>query len=136
MYMKQILIVCFLSLILVACNSNNRPKAAIEIDKKYLLIEVLSTHDLGVNRTEIDTTEVFEKNDSLAYLHAFEKACISQQASRIIAKELKKVMGAKADYETQYGFMLLGEDAIEIKNVVPDSILSEIERRIFAITTD
>lgn len=136
--MKQIFKLYLLSLILISCNSGNSQKEDTEVDrdKKYLFIEVTGTNSLGVYRTKIDTTEIVSKNDSLAYLKAFEKACVSQQASRIATEELKKIMGTKADDETQYGFRLLDEDAKEVKHVVPDSILIRIQERIFSITTE
>lgn len=135
--MKQIFIFCFFLLIMVTCNSgtSKNAEAKVETDKKYLLIEVSITNYLGEYRTKIDTTEIIEKNDSLAYLKAFEKSCISQQADRITAKELKK-LGAKTDYETQCGFKLIDDGAKEIKDVVPDSVLNDIEKRISSITTD
>ena len=130
------LIVAVLSLAVFSCCTSVSQK--VDEDKKYLYIEVTGDRPFGEYRTTIDTVEIIAKNDSVAYLEAFEKSCISQQASVIVAAEMKKRGGTMYENdEIIHDFRLLDENLIEVKqNVVPDSVLIEIARSIFSITTD
>jgi len=48
----------------------------IFLNKKYLYIEVTGCNSYGDYRAKIDIFEIMEKNDSLAYLKAFEELCV------------------------------------------------------------
>ena len=50
---------------------------SILLNKKYLYIEVTGCNSYGDYRAKIDVLEIMEKNDSLAYLKAFEELCVS-----------------------------------------------------------
>lgn len=125
--------ISLLTLIMCSCNVGNSSK--IDDEQRYLYIEVSGDNASGAYRTKIDTTEIIANNDSLAYLIAYEKICISQKASELTANELKKVSGGTmGNYESIHSFQLLNEKYELVKrNVVPDSVLAKIEEEIFSI---
>lgn len=104
-------------------------------DKKYLYIEVSGTNSDGAYSTKIDTLEIIEKNDSLAYLKAFEELCLSQRASALYVEVMKEKMGDRFDGEEDFhDFRLLNENFEEVdRTIVPDSVLVQIAKNIFSI---
>lgn len=137
--MRKIIVACIVSMAIFTCCTTGTSSSSKEVEeKKYLYVEVSATNSMGVYRTKIDTVEILEKNDSLAYLKAFEKICVSQKASMVVAEQLKKAMGSKYEpYEDRYDFRLLNENLKEVdQTVVPDSILAAIAERIFSLKTD
>lgn len=130
--MQKIFIV-LLSIMVFSCSLGKSAKT--DEGQKYLYIEASGDNASGEYRIKIDTTEIIAKNDSLAYLIAYEKACISKKGSELAAEELKKISGGTlGNYESIHNFQLLNENYDLIgKNVVPDSVLAEIEKNIFSI---
>ncbi|MCM1722937.1 hypothetical protein [Bacteroides ovatus] len=131
--MGKIFIVSVVSIVLFSCCtgiSSNTDK-----DKRYLYIEVTGTNSHGDYRAKIDTLEIMEKNDSLAYLKAFEELCVSQRASALVAEVMKEKMGEHLDeYEEVHDFRLLNEKLEEVdRSVVPDSVLAKIAQSIFSL---
>ena len=104
-------------------------------DKKYLYIEATGTNSHGDYSAKIDTLEIMEKNDSLAYLKAFEELCVSQRASALVVEIMKEKMGDRLDeYEEVHDFRLLNEKLEEVdRTIVPDSVLAEIAQSIFSL---
>lgn len=131
--MKKIIVACIVSMAIFSCCTGSSSK--VDRDKTYLYVEVSGNNASGVYRTKIDTIEIIEKNDSLAYLKAFEKSCVSQWASVITAEEMRKHMGSRYEERDEYhDFRLLDENFEEVNHtVVPDSVLAEIAKSIFSI---
>ena len=130
--MKNILIICLLSLAIMSCNSNSSDPKNIK-EKKYLYVEIYSEKVFGTNRAKVDTIEIIAKSDSLAYLKAFEKYCISQKASVLINEQLKAA-GVEEGYSSSHEFRLFNENSDEIcENVVPIDVLKKIALKINAI---
>ncbi len=101
-------------------------------NKKYLYIEVTTTNYHGdYYRTKIDTLEIMEENDSLAYLKAFKELCVSQRSTEV----MKENMGDSFDeYEEVHDFRLLNEKLEEVnRSVVPDSVLAEIAQSVLSV---
>ena len=93
------------------------------------------TNSDGAYSTKIDTLEIIEKNDSLAYLKAFEELCLSQRASALYVEVMKEKMGDRFDGEEDFhDFRLLNENFEEVdRTIVPDSVLAQIAKNIFSI---
>lgn len=130
--MGNIFIVSVVSIVLFSCCIG---VSSTDRDKKYLYIEVTGTNSRGDYRAKIDTLEIMEKNDSLAYLKAFEELCVSQRASALYVEVMKEKMGDRFDgKEDIYDFRLLNEKLEEVdRSVVPDSVLAEIAKNIFSL---
>lgn len=130
--MGKIFIASVVSIVLFSCcvgiSSTDR-------DKKYLYIEVSGSNSDGAYSTKIDTLEIIEKNDSLAYLKAFEELCLSQRASALYVEVMKEKMGDRFDgREDTHDFRLLNENFEEVdRTIVPDSVLAQIAKNIFSI---
>ena len=100
-------------------------------DKKYLYIEATGTNSHGDYSAKIDTLEIMEKNDSLAYLKAFEELCVSQRASALVVEIMRDRFD---EYEEVHDFRLLNEKLEEVdRTIVPDSVLAEIAQSIFSL---
>ena len=129
--MGKIFIVSVVSIVLFSCCIG---VSSTDRDKKYLYIEVTGTNSHGDYRAKIDTLEIMEKNDSLAYLKAFEE-CVSQRASALYVEVMKEKMGDRFDgKEDIHDFRLLNEKLEEVdRSVVPDSVLAKIAQSIFSL---
>ncbi len=130
--MGQIFIASVVSIVLFSCCIG---VSSTDRDKKYLYIEVSGTNSDGAYSTKIDTLEIIEKNDSLAYLKAFEELCLSQRASALYVEVMKEKMGDRFDGEEDFhDFRLLNENFEEVdRTIVPDSVLAQIAKNIFSI---
>lgn len=130
--MGKIFIASVVSIVLFSCCIG---VSSTDRDKKYLYIEVSGTNSDGAYSTKIDTLEIIEKNDSLAYLKAFEELCLSQRASALYVEVMKEKMGDRFDGEEDFhDFRLLNENFEEVdRTIVPDSVLAQIAKNIFSI---
>ena len=130
--MGKIFIASVVSIVLFSCCIG---VSSTDRDKKYLYIEVSGTNSDGAYSTKIDTLEIIETNDSLAYLKAFEELCLSQRASALYVEVMKEKMGDRFDGEEDFhDFRLLNENFEEVdRTIVPDSVLAQIAKNIFSI---
>lgn len=132
--MRKILI-ALTSIIVFSCSMGKSTMTDEDQDHRYLYIEASGDNASGQYRIKIDTIEIVANNDSMAYIMAFEKACISKKGSELAADELRKISGGTmGNYESIHYFELLNENyEMIVRNVVPDSVLSKIEESIFSI---
>lgn len=105
----------------------------VSCDKKYSYIEIVKEkglmNDLYTEKS-LDPETITAINDSLAYLKAYEKYCISVCANKKASKSLGYSFGEPSS------FKLLNSDGLDVyvtANVDPNAI-SEIENRILEST--
>ncbi len=118
--MRRILVLGIFVLSIISCN------------KKYEYIEVKrEKSETGAIRKIEEDAEIIEaKNDSIAYLLAYEKFCISQKAS----KDMEEVYGSSSTNQPVY-FKLINEKGNDITFTVEfqkkDSLKSVIHSQVF-----
>lgn len=117
--MNKFLISAFvLILIITACNN------------KYKYVEITKEKDLigdYYNEKEKEPEDIFAKNDSLAYLKAFERFCISVEVYK------KMAAGGMAFASIPMEFSLYNEDGEKILPYIQPETLNEIENRIMSL---
>lgn len=99
-------------------------------DKRYKYIETIKEKDLignFYNEEEKEPEEIFAKNDSLAYLEAFEKFCISVEVWKRMAAKGMVFEAIPMD------FALYNEKGEKIHPYIQPETLSQIEERIMSI---
>jgi len=113
---KSKLLILLLAVALTSCNS----------DKKYTYIEVVLDKGIfgGVEKKEKDSKIITAKNDTLAYLKAYEKFCIAVKVN----KDMKETYGAT--YSTPLEFKLLNDRGEDIVNSIFFVTQAEQEEKI------
>lgn len=119
---RQVFLIIFSFFILIACENK----------KNYKYVEIVDEESLlgGISRKEKDAIIIKEKNDSSAYLAAFQKFCISIKVNRDMQTSIGKV------YSTPKDFELYDDKGNEISNIIfanKDIREKEIQERIFAL---
>lgn len=96
-------------------------------DKKYSYVETTKEFDIISNSyetTQKDTEVIEAPNDSIAYLQAYEKFCISRDVSdRMIYQGIKYV-------NIPVSFVLYNAEGNEVNPLIPDDVLSKIKQNV------
>lgn len=122
--MKTIKNLLLLSILIYSCDS-------ISTNKTYDYTEyILKAGETSINEKDPET--ITAKSDSLAFIEAYEKYCISKKAS----KQAAEVMGTEAN--EVISFSLVNSDGIDISQIDfigKDSIITEIEATISSLNS-
>jgi hypothetical protein len=117
---KLLLLVIFISII-----------TSCEQSKKYEYVEIGQNESLfgGTERNEKDTIIIRAKNDSIAYLEAYQKFCISEKVSQ----DTKEALGSSSTIPMD--FKLIDEQGNNVALLINferiDSLKNDVRTRIF-----
>ncbi len=119
--MKKLLLLVLLTIIISAC----------EQSKNYEYVELGLKESIfgGIEQDEKDAVVIKAKNDSIAYLEAYQKFCISEK----VAQDMQEALGSSSTKPTD--FKLIDEQGNNIALLINfdgiDSLKNDVRNRIF-----
>ena len=86
--MKKFLIIFIMAALFIGCGKTNKAKEEIKLKGQYIYVEKrLDTSSISKDKMKEERDTIFAENDSLAYVYAYRKFCISQEVVNKVEKE-------------------------------------------------